>query len=113
MNGSDARAAVANARRNEDGTVTLHAVEGGGHVYPFPAETIHVKSAEAIELLQYEPAAYTLDHHTREESEKPKRPARPKKKAAPPAPPPEPPAAPQPEGPSEQDGSSDSTEVAL
>lgn len=107
MNASEARAAVANARRNEDGTVTIHPVEGGGHVYPYPAETQHVRPSVAIELLQYEPAAFTLDSHTREES--PAKVRRPKR--AQPKPPPATPAAPQPEGPAEQVGSSDSTEV--
>lgn len=113
MDSKSAREAVANARRNRDGTVTIHPVEGGGHVYPYPAQTQHVTPSEAIELLQYDPPAFELDHHTREKSAKPK--AKGSKPASrPPAPLPEaPPAAPaQPEGPTGQVGSSDFTEVA-
>lgn len=97
MDAKEARAAVADARHNEDGTVTLYPVPGA-HVYPYPAEMGHFKPRKAAELLQYEPPAFSL-----------RKPPDPE----PAPPPPTPVEAPeQPEGPSEQDGSSDSSQEA-
>lgn len=74
------------------GTVHLHPVEGAS-IYPYPAEEMDVDEELAAELLAYSPPAFTADP--------PPKPKKPRKAASQ-----------QPEGPSEQDGSSDSGEVA-
>ncbi len=56
--------AVAKAKRNSDGTITVYPVEGA-HLYPYESIQQDITPELADELLRYTPAPFTLDKESK------------------------------------------------